>query len=87
MKNKLHKESFSRRSILPILGTSLLLPFFGFGNFPNKPSETLHQEEYQTLLKPDGTVVKVKSKTVKNAKVLKKNISNKSFLNWLGRKQ
>jgi len=66
MKNKLHKKSFSRRNILPVLGSCLLLPFFGFGNFSNKPSAILNQEEYQTLLKPDGTVVKVKVKTLKN---------------------
>ena len=87
MKNKRNKKtSFSRRSILPILGSGLLLPFFGFRNFHNKPSRLVSEDEYQTLLKPDGTVVKVEVNTVKNSKVIQKNISNKSFLNWLGRK-
>ena len=44
------------------------------------------EEEYQTLLKPDGTAVKVKVSALKKSKILKKNVSNESFLNWLGRK-
>jgi hypothetical protein len=87
MKSKSNSEKkISRRSILPILGGSLLLPFLGFGNSVIEEA-TDPEEEYQTLLKPDGTTVKVKVKTIKNSKVVKKNISNKSFLNWLGKKQ
>ena len=79
-------KTLSRRSILPILGSSLLVPIFGFGNSNDEPLTSPNEEEYQTLLKPDGTAVKVKVTTLNKAKVLKKNISNKSFLNWLGRK-
>jgi len=88
MNNKSSDEKkISRRGILPILGGSLLLPFLGFGSTtiieePTNPEE----EEYQTLLKPDGTIVKVKVKAIKKSKVVEKNISNKSFLNWLGKK-
>ena len=78
---------FSRRGILPILGGSLLLPFIGTANPDNDPNQTDdEQTEYKTLLKPDGTAVKVKVTALKNSKVLKKNISNKSFLNWIGKK-
>jgi len=75
---------FSRRGILPALGGSLLLPFLGSGQ-PEIEMEPLgdEEEQYKTLLKPDGTVVKVKISTLKNAKVVRKNISNKSFLGWL----
>ncbi len=87
MKTKKGKQ-ISRRSILPILGSVLLIPFLGFGKSSKGEStlSNLDDEEYQTLLKPDGTAVKVKVSALKNAKIIKKNISNNSFLNWLGRK-
>ena len=82
-----NRKQFSRRSFIPILGSSLLLPFFGFGeNTSEKILDTNKEEDYQTLLKPDGTTVKVKRSTLKKSKVIKKNISNSSFLNWIGRK-
>ena len=88
MENKSKKgTSISRRVILPLLGSTLLLPILGFGK--SSVDEIIipdENEEYQTLLKPDGTAVKVKVSTVKNAKIIQKNISNKSFLSWLGRK-
>jgi hypothetical protein len=79
---------FSRRRILPILGGSMLLPFLGMAKPDMESLETdeKQEEEYKTLLKPDGTAVKVKVSTLKDAKIVKKNISNKSFLNWLGKK-
>jgi len=87
MKNKsIEERKISRRSILPILGGSLLLPFLGFGNSATEEISNPEDEEYQTLLKPDGTTVKVKVSTIKKSKVVKKNISNNSFLNWLGKK-
>jgi len=86
-----NKRKFSRRRFLPILGSTFFLPFFGLGKTATK--QTIDKEinidkgeEYQTLLKPDGTIVKVKAGTVKNSKVIKKNITNSSFLNWLGKK-
>jgi len=87
MKTKKGKQ-ISRRSILPILGSALLIPFLGFGKSSKREStlSNLDDEEYQTLLKPDGTAVKVKVNALKNAKIIKKNISNNSFLSWLGRK-
>ena len=83
-------KKISRRRILPILGSSLLLPFLGFGETVpeqtiDKEKNTSNGEEYHTLLKPDGTIVKVKASTVKNSKVIKKSISNSSFLNWLSK--
>lgn len=88
MKNRSEKEKqISRRGVLPIFGSSLLIPFLGFGN-SNEDQKILtdENEEYQTLLKPDGTAVKVKVSTLKRSKIIKKNLSNSSFLKWLGKK-
>ena len=78
---------FSRRGILPVIGGSLLIPFLSSGQsvIENDSLEN-KEEQYKTLLKPDGTVVKVKISTLKNAKIVSKNISNKSFLGWLEKK-
>jgi hypothetical protein len=88
MKNKSGKEKqISRRGVLPILGSGLLIPFLGFGNSKIEDiNKTEEFDEYQTLLKPDGSIVKVKISTIKKSKTVKKNISNKSFLKWLGKK-
>jgi len=89
MKNKSRKGTkISRRGMLPLLGGSLLIPFLGFSN-NDEPEEDLsapENEKYETLLKSDGTTVKVKLSTLKKSKVVKKNLSNTSFLNWLGKK-
>jgi hypothetical protein len=81
-----NRNQISRRRILPILGGTLLLPFFGFNQEPQPESNISKEEEYETLLKPDGTTVKVKVSALKKSKVLKKNISNTSLLSWLGKK-
>jgi len=87
MKNRSRKgKQISRRSMLPLLGSSLLIPFLGHGNSVIDESIISEDEDYQTLLKPDGTTVRVKTNTIKNSKVVKKKLSNKSFLNWLGKK-
>ena len=80
-------KQISRRGMLPILGSSLLIPFLGLGN--SKPDDGIlpeEKEEYQTLLKPDGTAVKVKVSAIKKSKIVEKNLNNRSFLNWLGKK-
>lgn len=85
MKDKSRKGTkISRRGMLPLLGGSLLIPFLGFSN--SDTNSIREDEEYTTLLKADGTAVKVKTSTLNKSKIVKKNISNKSFLNWLGKK-
>ena len=87
MEDKYKESKISRRSILPLLGSAILMPFLGAASPSDKSIESEEKdEEYQTLLKPDGTTVKVKVSTLKKSKVIKKNISNKSLLNWLGKK-
>ena len=85
MKDKSRKGTkISRRGMLPLLGGRLLIPFLGFSN--SDTNSIREDEEYTTLLKADGTAVKVKTSTLNKSKIVKKNISNKSFLNWLGKK-
>ena len=88
MENKSGKgKKISRRGILPIIGSGLLVPFLGFGNSDDTHQKIVdNDEEYQTLLKPDGTTVKVKVSALQKSTIIKKNISNKSFLSWLGKK-
>ncbi len=81
------EKKISRRGMLPLLGSGLLIPFLGFGKTEDTiQTTTSEDEEYQTLLKPDGTTVKVKTSAIKNSKVIKKNVSNTSFLSWLNKK-
>ena len=88
LKDKSRKGiKISRRNILPLIGSGLLVPFLGFGKSDNEEKKDLEDNhEYQTLLKPDGTAVKVKISTIEKSKIVQKNINNKSFLNWLGKK-
>ncbi|HHC78850.1 MAG TPA: hypothetical protein ENK46_03135 [Flavobacteriia bacterium] len=81
-------KPMSRRNILPILGSGLLLPFLGFGTTNDRDtfSETATEDEFSTLLKPDGSTVRVKKSTVRKSTVIQKKLSNTSFLNWLHKK-
>lgn len=80
-------KPLSRRSFLPILGTSFLFPLLGFSESSSKKTISKSAgSEYETLLKADGTAVKVKVSTLKKSKVIKKNLSNSSFLTWLNKK-
>ncbi|MCX2720373.1 hypothetical protein [Lentiprolixibacter aurantiacus] len=81
-----NEKRISRRRIFPILGGTLLIPLLGFGRSGENQEKEGEDEEYQTLLKPDGTTVKVKKSALKKSKVIKKNISNSTFLNWLDKK-
>lgn len=78
------KDKFTRRGFLPIIGSSLLIPFIG--NAKNEAPAEVNDDDYQILLKPDGTSVKVRKSVLKQANVKKKNISNKAFLKWIGKK-
>ncbi len=64
----------------------MFFPLFGFENSDNKPATENTNEEYQTLLKSDGTIVKVRVTTIRKAKIIENNISNKSLFNWLNKK-
>ncbi len=76
-------KQISRRVMLPLLGGTLLIPLLGFSDKDSEESPLLKDEAYETLLKKDGTTVRVKVSTIKKSNVVKKNVSNKSFFNWL----
>jgi hypothetical protein len=82
MRNKKNQKSISRRGFIPLLGASMLIPTLGQAT-PVKHKDSLEDEEFTTMLTPDGNVVKVKRSALKKAEVLEKNMSNKSLLNWL----
>ena len=79
MKDK-SKSGVSRRKFLPLL-SGLFLPFTGSGKSLTDIVEP--EPEYQTMLTKDGRVVKVKSNTVSESKIVDKQLSNKSLLSWL----
>ncbi len=75
-------KGINRRKFLPILGSGLLLPLLpATASTPNASNS--EEQEYQTLLKPDGTAVRVKVSRLKKSNVVKKNISNAELRNWL----
>ena len=75
-------KGIDRRKFLPILGSGLLLPLLpASASTPEDPSPL--DEEYRTLLRPDGTAVRVKVSSLKKSNVVKKKISNTELLNWL----
>ena len=78
-----NKKGIGRRQFLPVLGTGLLLPLLPVRAQSLETSEG--EDEYQTLLKPDGTAVRVKVSSLKKSKVVRKQISNKDLLSWLGK--
>lgn len=80
------KTEISRRKIIPILGSSLLIPLLGFGNSFEKPISNSGKEEYKILLRKDGSTVKVKASTLNSLKPVKKSISNNALFNWLRNK-
>ena len=79
----------TRRGLIPLLFGSILIPYFGISAIHETPVEKSDAEDsndYQTLLKADGSVVRVKKHVVANARVVRKNVSNKSLLSWLSKK-
>ena len=75
------QKGMGRRQILPLLGGGLLLPFLpAEAQAAGGPEPS---EEYQTLLKPDGTTVRVKVSSLKNSRVVRENLSNTELREWL----
>jgi len=82
------KYSFvSRRGFL---GLGLLLPYLSIARSPliketSKPTDKQDEsdDQFTTMLTSDGGVVKVRKEVLKNATVVKQNMSNQSLLDWL----
>ena len=77
------KHQPQRRKFLPILGGGLLLPLLPLRAASSPAIREEEPEEYRTLLKPDGTAVKVKVSQLKKSKVVRKKLSNQELLGWL----
>ena len=71
----------SRRKFLPAFTGLLLTPFIS-----TKAKNLTEDTEYKTLIKKDGTAVRIKIASLKKAKTIERNISNQSLLQWLGKK-
>ena len=76
-------KGINRRKFLPILGSGLLLPLIPAQAQAQAAENSDQDETYKTLLKPDGTAVRVKVSSLKKSNVVKKKISNAELLNWL----
>ena len=79
--NRTEKSGISRRKLLPFLSSLLFLPFAGSAK--SLAEIDAPEEEFQTMLTKDGKIVKVKSRTVTDSKVVDKQLSNGSLLKWL----
>lgn len=76
-------QKISRRGLLPLLGGLALLPWFSQAAENKAGSDN---DEYQILLKPDGSTVKVNKSAIKNSQKVKEKLSNASMLAWLKKK-
>lgn len=71
----------SRKQMLALLGSFFVLPAIA------KPKKAVADSpkdlEYEILLKPDGTTVKVPKNVINKSRVLNEKVSNKSLFHWL----
>jgi hypothetical protein len=84
-----HQESITRRGLLPLLLSGLFIPYLGMGATAHVQDEMPdgdEEAEYQTLLKADGSVVRVKKQVIAKAPVVREHVSNKALLSWLKKK-
>jgi hypothetical protein len=79
-KKSSNHKGMGRRQVLPILGTGLLLPLLPASAQTSRAEE---DQEYVTLLKADGSAVRIKASKLKKSKVVRKNISNGELRQWL----
>ena len=88
MKDKAEKgKQLTRRGLLPLLLGGFLIPYLGQGNTKTAAVKEAREDDdtYETFLKADGTVVRVKRKAARGAKIMKKNVSNKTLRSWLNK--
>ena len=81
MKKKTNINQFSRGKFLAALGSMSLFPLLSH-------SKTIEQldsinEEYDILLKPDGSTVKVKKGVLNKSKTVKNKMDNPTMKKWL----
>ncbi len=88
MKNEDDKptKKFARGKFLTVLGSALLIPLVSkaqaLGIKEEEPADT-GEADYQILLKPDGSTVKVKRQNLDKSKTIKNKLSNPALKSWL----
>ena len=70
----------SRRGFL---GTGLFLPFLSDAQKATAKQSDQQDDEFATMLTAKGGVVRVRKSALSKAKVVEKNLSNKSLFSWL----
>jgi hypothetical protein len=73
-------DKISRRKFLPLFGGAALLPLMGLAKTTKNETKINNPK---ILLRADGSSVQVDESVLKEAKVVKNNMSNKALLNWL----
>lgn len=74
------KEPISRRGFLSL---GMMMPFLSVTKPLAAKPQTHEDDEFTTMLTPEGKAVKVKKSALKNSKVIEEKISNQSLLKWL----
>lgn len=84
MKKEINSTSkLGRNKFLAALGGLFLIPFVSRAQAFEIKENSPEDEEYQILLKPDGTTVKVKKGTLKNSQTVKTSLNNPDLKSWL----
>lgn len=81
MKKQPKTKQFSRGKFLATLGSISLLPLLSHAKTIEQLDPT--NDEYDVLLKRDGTTVKVKKGVLNKSKTVKNNLNNSAMLKWL----
>lgn len=84
MKKKSKKESFTRAKFLSALGAISLFPLTSKAEVIEDFDSSL--QEYDILLKPDGTTVKVKKSNLSKSSRVKEKMDNPTMKKWLENK-
>ncbi len=75
--------NMGRRKLLPALGGGLLFTLLPARVAQAAPAA--EEEAYKTLLKPDGTAVRVKLSALRNARIVSNSLSNGELREWLAK--
>ena len=81
MKKDSKSKQFSRHKFLAALGGISLLPLVSRAEAVEKINP--ENEEYDILLKPDGSTVKVKKGVLNKSKTVKNKMDNPTMKKWL----
>lgn len=80
--NSKKTQKVSRGKFLTAFGSLLLIPFVSKAQLTQTNLEP-EDNDYQVLLKPDGSTVKVRRKLVENAATVKSKMNNSTMFSWL----